>query len=105
MDIGDIKGGVWCHGACILCGLLLCDSSPICKKVLVVSLHTFTLMMMIQNAQWTMRLLYSIKLFLTYISMWMNVDLTSSMPQQRFKLQISLNYAVIPDNVVSKKLF
>ncbi len=28
------------------------------------SLHTFTLLMMIRNALWTMRLLYSLKLFL-----------------------------------------
>ncbi len=38
----------------------------------------------------------------TYI--YLNVDecwLTSSMLQQRFKLQIVLNYAVIPENVVS----
>ncbi len=26
--------------------------------------------------------------------------LTSSMPQERFKLQIGLNYTVIPENVV-----
>ncbi len=40
---------------------------------------------------------------LTYI--YLNVDdcrLTSSMPQQRFKHQTWLNYAVIPENVISK---
>ncbi len=40
---------------------------------------------------------------LTYI--YINVDdcwLTSSMPQQRFKLQILLNYSVIPENVISE---
>ncbi len=40
---------------------------------------------------------------LTYI--YLNVGvcwLTSSMPQQIFKLQIFLNYAVIPDNVISE---
>ncbi len=40
---------------------------------------------------------------LTYI--YLNVDdcwLTSSMPQQRFKLQILLNYAVILENVISE---
>ncbi len=39
----------------------------------------------------------------TYI--YFNVDewwLTSSVPQQSFKLQILLNYAVIPENVVSE---
>ncbi len=39
----------------------------------------------------------------TYI--YLNVDeccLKSSMPQQRFKLQILLNYAVIPENVISE---
>ncbi len=39
----------------------------------------------------------------TYI--YLNVDdcwLTSFMPQQRFKLQSLLNYAVIPENVVSE---
>ncbi len=39
----------------------------------------------------------------TYI--YLNVDecwLTSSMPQQRFKLQILLDYAVIQENVVSE---
>ncbi len=39
----------------------------------------------------------------TYI--YRNVDecwLTSSMPQQRFKLQILLNYAVIPENIISE---
>ncbi len=42
---------------------------------------------------------------LTYKSMFLNVDdwwLTSSMPQQIFKLQILLNYAVIPENVISE---
>ncbi len=40
---------------------------------------------------------------LTYI--YFNVDecwLTSSMPQQRFKLQILFNYAVIPENDISE---
>ncbi len=40
---------------------------------------------------------------LTYI--YLNVDdclLTSSMPQHMFKLQILLNYAVIPENVISE---
>ncbi len=40
---------------------------------------------------------------LTYI--YFNVDewwLTSSMPQQRVKLQIVLNYDVIPENVISE---
>ncbi len=40
---------------------------------------------------------------LTYIHL--NVDdccLTSSMLQQRFKFQIVLNYAVIPENVISE---
>ncbi len=39
----------------------------------------------------------------TYI--YLNVDecwLTSSMPQQSFKLQIVLNYAVIPENIDSE---
>ncbi len=39
----------------------------------------------------------------TYI--YLNVDdcwLTSYIPQQRFKLQIMLNYAVIPENVISE---
>ncbi len=42
---------------------------------------------------------------LTYI--YLNVDdcwLTSSMPQQTFKIQIVLNYAVIPENVISERL-
>ncbi len=41
----------------------------------------------------------------TYI--YLNVDgcwLTSSMPQQRFKFQIVLNYAVILENVVFEDL-
>ncbi len=40
---------------------------------------------------------------LTYI--YLNVDefwLTYPMPEQRFKLQIVINYAVIPENVVSE---
>ncbi len=40
---------------------------------------------------------------LSYI--YLNVDeccLTSSMPQQRFKLEIVLNYAVMPNNVISE---
>ncbi len=40
---------------------------------------------------------------LTYI--YLNVDdcwLTSSMPQQRFNIQMFLNYAVIPENVISE---
>ncbi len=39
---------------------------------------------------------------------YLNVDdcwLTSSMPQQMFKLKILLNYAVIPENVISEYLF
>ncbi len=32
--------------------------------MLVISLHTFTLLMMIRNALWTIRLLYSLKCFL-----------------------------------------
>ncbi len=40
-----------------------------------------------------------------FIYMYLDVNecwLISSMPQQRFKLQIFLKYAVIPENVVSK---
>ncbi len=36
---------------------------------------------------------------------YLNVDeclLASSMPHQRFKLQVLLNYAVIPENVISE---
>ncbi len=43
---------------------------------------------------------------LSYLNL--NVDdcwLTSSMPQQMFKLQILLNHAVIPENVISEDLF
>ncbi len=43
-----------------------------------------------------------------HIQIYLNVDdcwLTSSMPQQMFKLQILLNYAVIPENVISEDLF
>ncbi len=39
----------------------------------------------------------------TYI--YLNMDecwLTSSMPQQRLKLHIFINYAVIPENVISE---
>ncbi len=43
---------------------LSCDSSPICKK-LVRFLHTFTLLMTIQNALWSIRILYSLTFFLT----------------------------------------
>ncbi len=42
---------------------------------------------------------------LTYI--YVNVDdclLTYSMPQQRFKLQIVINYVVIPENIISDRL-
>ncbi len=37
---------------------------PLLLLVLVMSLHTFTLLMTIRNALWTMRLLYSTKFFL-----------------------------------------
>ncbi len=40
-----------------------------------------------------------------FIYIYLNVDecwLTSSMPQQRFKLHILLNYAQIPENVISE---
>ncbi len=40
-----------------------------------------------------------------FMYIYLNVNecwLTSSMPQQRFKLQIKLNYAAIPENVVSE---
>ncbi len=47
-----------------LCDLLSCDSSPICKKVVVMSLHTFTLLMTIRNTLWTIRLLFSLRVFL-----------------------------------------
>ncbi len=36
-------------------------------EVLVMSLHTFTLLMTILNALWTMRLLYSLKFFLNVL--------------------------------------
>ncbi len=42
---------------------------------------------------------------LTYI--YFNVDdrlLTYSIPQQRFKLQIVINYVVIPENVISEDM-
>ncbi len=42
---------------------------------------------------------------LTYV--YLNVDeckLTSSIPQQSFKLQMYLNYAIIPENVVFEEL-
>ncbi len=35
------------------------------------------------------------------LHMWMSVHLTSSMPQQKFKLQISLNYG----NILTKSVF
>ncbi len=41
---------------------------------------------------------------LTYI--YLNMDdcwLTSPMPQQMFKLQMLLNYALIPENVISEE--
>ncbi len=40
-----------------------------------------------------------------FTHIYLNVDeywLTSSIPQQRFKLHILINYAVIPENVVSE---
>ncbi len=40
----------------ILCGLLSCDISPICKKCWSLSLDTLTLLMTIRKALWTMRL-------------------------------------------------
>ncbi len=48
-----------------LCGLLSCYCSPICTVISVVmSLHTIILLLTIQNAQWTMSSLYSLKMFL-----------------------------------------
>ncbi len=38
------------------------------------------------------------------MSTWINGALTSSMHLQRFKLQLSLNYVVIPENVVSERV-
>ncbi len=52
---------MWSLYVHILCGLLSLDGISICKKCWSVSLHTFTLLMTIRNAQWTMKLLYSLK--------------------------------------------
>ncbi len=44
-------------------GLLLFDSSPLCTEVLVVSLHTFALLLMILNAPRTISYIYYPKYF------------------------------------------
>ncbi len=54
----------WSIYICILCGVLSCDSSPICKKYWLCRCIPLTLLMIIQNPQWTMRLLYSLRFFL-----------------------------------------
>ncbi len=59
----------WCRYYFVCCGLTY-KTCMVCYRVIaapssvVMSLHTVTLVMMIQNAQWTMSSLFSLKFFL-----------------------------------------
>ncbi len=47
----------------ILCGLLSCDSSPICKKWLLCLYTPFTLLLMIKNAPWLWAVFATLRVF------------------------------------------
>ncbi len=66
LTLGNIQWK-WSLYIRILHGLLSCDSSP-CVRIVVISLHMVTILMMIRNAQWTMIIIYSLKLFVSLSS-------------------------------------